>query len=186
MDELVEFKIAGRWMLPRQSGYSPGFAKGYITTEAAGGLPRIRRNYRNQPVPVSATYEFKDESEIQAFYQFYYGAIASGSKKFKAMLDFSGELLEYVCQLQDDGISVSEWRGFYASVTLNMWCVLDIDEELLAAQYIVSSILSHEDYQYFIENLPDATDPLAYTYWTDMLPYSETDYADPDYTTTVY
>ena len=116
---LPEWKIGGEWKLPEQSGYSFSPSMGYLTTAKSSGLPRIRRNYKNQPQETTVTYLLMSEYEIQCFFAFWYGVVGTGTKKFVAHLVNNGVEEGFVCQVVDEP-SFSEFTGWKASVTLKI------------------------------------------------------------------
>ena len=120
---LPSFYMNGDWKLPSYNGYVPSYKRGFLNGDSSKGLPRIRKDYENEPVLVQANYSMMTERDLQVFFAFFYGAIRQGQRRFYAKLDVSGELQTYVCQLED--ISASGWTGYSATIQMKMWVVVD-------------------------------------------------------------
>jgi len=154
-EQLIRFFINGEWKLPSTDGYSPSFVEGFLTTQVTKGMPRIRKNYRNQPIQVSVQYDLMTNREVVQFCQFYYGAIRSGQKKFLAKLDIGRGLLEYVCQIV--GVpAFGEWTGYHGKVGMTLECVPPI-------KYAIQNMFPNDEYLIeFMALLPSALDPMGY------------------------
>jgi len=112
----------GDWKIPSVSSYAPGYAQGALYSDAGMGWQKIRKNYASQPVNVTASYSMMTEHDLLVFFQFYYGALRGGQRKFYAKLDISGELAVYVCQLMT-APKASGWTGYSATISMTMQVV---------------------------------------------------------------
>lgn len=119
---IPSFYMNGDWKIPSVSSYTPGYAQGALYSDTGVGWQKIRKNYASQPVNVTASYSMMTEHDLLTFFQFYYGALRGGQRKFYTKLDISGELAVYVCQLMN-APKASGWTGYSATISMTMQVV---------------------------------------------------------------
>jgi len=157
------FILNGVEKIPTQTSYSFSPVNSGELQNRVGGHSRNIANTRRQQFSVSAPYYLGSSSEIQAFHVWYMFEIAEGSQPFTSKQDFTGELLEYECQL----ISVpsfSRFTGEFAIVTMNMLCIPNFDLTVMETDYEYGSMFPSDEYLLgFMALLPYALDPMGYT-----------------------
>lgn len=144
---MPDFKINGEWKIPSKSGY--GFEMFYAASlaEVYGGLPRVRKAIQtNKPVVTAkSVYEFKNLSEVAAFWEFYNTTIQQGAVPFNCVLNIDGANREYAVQLTQSGCSVNGMSDEALVVSMTVFVELDINEEELIGLYEANQVISYEE-----------------------------------------
>lgn len=154
---LPVLRINSKIKYPSESSYAITFGSGASTT-AASGWNSIRKDYEKNPTIVTANYELNSEAEIEEFFNFYYGAINSGMTKFVAYLMIGGEVVSFICQL-NEAPSVESWTGYYASITMTMNVVHNPDLLYKAClRMIMNAYGSYDTINEIASILPHPTD----------------------------
>jgi hypothetical protein len=168
-NKIQQFKLLDEWKIPSQSGYSFSPVSPNELQSLSGGYSRNQAQTRRQQFSVTAPYYLGCAAEINSFYIWYNAIIEEGSLTFITKQDFTGELLEYECQLTATP-SFSGFTGEFAIVTMNMLCIPNFDLTAMETEYGYNSMFPSDEYLLgFMSMLPYALDPMGYTAYVPPL-----------------